>query len=97
MSATAGVRVGLIGEVGCDKWYISAAEERSLRAAARAQRATGAAIYTHAAHWPVGPLQLDLLLSEGADPIRIAIGHCDTVTVPDYAFRVAERGAYVGV
>ncbi|MEV0222308.1 hypothetical protein [Streptomyces sp. NPDC050704] len=86
-----------IGEVGCDKWYISAAEERSLRAAARAQRASGAAVHTHAARWPVGLPQLDLLTSEGADPARVAIGHCDTVTAPGYAEQIARRGAYVGV
>ncbi|TMR89114.1 phosphotriesterase family protein [Nonomuraea basaltis] len=91
------VRAGLIGEVGADKWYISAAEERSLRAAARAQRQTGAAIYTHAARWPVGLPQLDLLISAGADPERIAIGHCDLVLTPGYAGQIAARGAYVGV
>ncbi|MFJ5306953.1 phosphotriesterase [Streptomyces sp. NPDC088350] len=94
---TGGIRAGIIGEVGCDKWYISAAEERSLRAAARAQRATGAGIHTHAARWPVGVAQLDLLASEGADPARIAVGHCDTVTAPGYAEQIARRGAYVGV
>lgn len=94
---TGGIRAGIIGEVGCDKWYISAAEERSLRAAARAQRTTGAGIHTHAARWPVGVAQLDLLTSEGADPARIAVGHCDTVTAPGYAEQIARRGAYVGV
>ncbi|MEE1801069.1 hypothetical protein PUR57_20690 [Streptomyces sp. JV176] len=94
---TGGVRAGVIGEVGCDKWYISAAEERSMRAAARAQRVSGAAIHTHAARWPVGLAQLDLLTSEGGDPTRVAIGHCDTVTAPGYAERIARRGAYVGI
>jgi len=38
-----GIRAGIIGEIGADKWYISAAEERSFRAAARAHRRTGLA------------------------------------------------------
>lgn len=91
------VRAGLIGEVGADKWYISAAEERSLRAAARAHRATGAAIYTHAAPWPVGLPQLELLISEGVDPSLIAIGHCDLVTTPGYIEEISQRGAYIGI
>ncbi|MDN5856755.1 MAG: phosphotriesterase-related protein, partial [Actinomycetia bacterium] len=41
-----GIRAGVIGEVGCDKWYVSAREERSLRAAAKAQLRTGLAITT---------------------------------------------------
>jgi predicted metal-dependent phosphotriesterase family hydrolase len=91
------VRAGVIGEIGADKWYISAAEERSFRAAARAHTVTGAAIYTHAARWPVGVAQLDLLRSEEVDPSRIAIGHCDTVTTPGYVLEIANRGAYVGI
>lgn len=89
------VRAGIIGEIGCDKWYISAAEDRSFRAAARAHAATGLTITTHAAKWPVGLEQLDLLAAEGVDPRRVIVGHCDTVNIPDYHVSVAERGAYV--
>ncbi|MEV6231058.1 hypothetical protein AB0L88_24655 [Saccharopolyspora shandongensis] len=92
-----GIRAGIIGEIGADKWYISAAEERSFRAAARAHRATGAAIYTHAARWPIGLPQLDLLAEEDVAPERIAIGHCDLVEKPGYALEIARRGAYVGI
>ncbi len=91
------VRAGLIGEVGSDAWYISCAEERSLRAAARAHLRTNAAIYTHAARWQVGLQQLDVLEHEGIDPARVAVGHCDTVPVAGYLEQVASRGAYVGL
>lgn len=91
-----GVRAGIIGEIGCDKWYVSAAEERSFRAAARAHLATGAPIYTHAARWTVGHEQLDLLEREGVEPARVAVGHCDLVPVEGYAERLAARGAFVG-
>jgi phosphotriesterase-related protein len=90
-----GVRSGIIGEIGADKWYISAAEERSFRAAARAHHATGITITTHAARWPVGLPQLDLLAEEGVDPRRVIIGHCDMVPTPGYHEELARRGAWI--
>ncbi|MGJ9413674.1 phosphotriesterase [Aeromicrobium sp. CF4.19] len=90
-----GVRAGIIGEVGCDKSYISAREERCLRAAARAQRRTGLAITTHAARWPVGHAQLDIFEEEGVDLRRVIVGHCDSVPDPAYHLALADRGAYV--
>ncbi|HEY2042425.1 MAG TPA: hypothetical protein VGH11_07075 [Jatrophihabitans sp.] len=89
------VRAGIIGEVGADKWYISALEERSIRAAAFAHRQTGVTITTHAARWPVGIPQLDLLAAEDVDPRRVIIGHCDGVNIPEYHLAIARRGAYV--
>ena len=90
-----GVRSGIIGEIGADKWYISAAEERSFRAAARAHHKTGITITTHAARWPVGLPQLDLLAEENVDPRRVIIGHCDMVPTPGYHEAIAKRGAWV--
>jgi predicted metal-dependent phosphotriesterase family hydrolase len=89
------VRAGIIGEIGSDRSYISAAEERSFRAAGRAQVATGLGLTTHAARWPVGHAQLDLLAEEGVDPRNVIVGHCDTVPIPGYHLSIAERGAYV--
>ena len=89
-----GVRAGIIGEIGCDR-YIGALEERVFRAAARAHRRTGVTITTHAARWPVGEAQLDLLAEEGVDPGRVIIGHCDMVPDPAYHLRLARRGAWV--
>jgi phosphotriesterase-related protein len=89
-----GIRAGIIGEIGCDR-FVSALEERVLRAAARAHRATGVAITTHAARWPVGHAQLDLLEEEGVDPGRVIIGHCDMVPDPGYHLSLARRGAFV--
>ena len=90
-----GVRCGIIGEIGADQWYISAAEERSLRAAARASIRTGLTISTHACRWPVGPLQLDILEAEGVSPERVIISHVDTVPNPGYAVGLARRGCWV--
>ena len=89
-----GVRAGIIGEIACDR-VISAAEERSFRAAARAHLRTGVTISTHAARWPVGLAQLDILVQEGVDPRRVIVGHSDTVHDPAYHLALVERGAWV--
>jgi predicted metal-dependent phosphotriesterase family hydrolase len=90
-----GVRAGIIGEIGSDRGHLSALEERSFRAAARAHHRTGLTITTHAARWPVGLPQLDLLAEEGVDPRRVVVGHCDMVPDPSYHLEVARRGAFV--
>lgn len=90
-----GVRAGIIGEIGADRGYISAAEERSFRAAARAHLRTGVTINTHAARWPVGLAQLRLLAEEGVDPRRVIVGHTDSVPVPGYQLDLVGQGAYV--
>jgi predicted metal-dependent phosphotriesterase family hydrolase len=90
-----GIRAGIIGEIGADKWYISAPEERSFRAAARAHMRTGLTISTHAARWPVGLEQLKLLAEEGVDPHRVIVGHADTVPIPEYHLALARQGSYV--
>jgi phosphotriesterase-related protein len=90
-----GIRAGIIGEVGADRGYISAAEERSFRAAARAHLRTGVTINTHAARWPVGLAQLGLLAEEGVDPRRVIVGHTDSVPVPGYQLDLVRQGCYV--
>lgn len=95
--ADTGIRAGLIGEVGADKWFISEVEEQVFRAAAAASVQTGAPVYTHAARWTVGVEQSELLVSCGVAPEKIAIGHVDTVPSVDYAVELAARGHYVGI
>ena len=63
-----GIRPGIIGEIGTDKPWVSPAEERVHRAAARAARRTGLAITTHGVLSDVGLAQLRILEEEGADP-----------------------------
>ena len=91
----AGIKAGIIGEIGVKADYIAPAEERVLRAAARACKATGAAVTTHAYAYPVGLDQLDILLEEGADPTRVVIGHADSCPDVEYHEAVARKGAYV--
>lgn len=89
------VRAGIIGEIGANLDYLSAQEERVLRAAARAQKATGAPLTTHASMYPVGIAQLDILSEEGVDLSRVVVGHCDTYLSLEYHEAILRRGAYV--
>ncbi len=88
-----GVRPGIIGEIGTDKPWLSPAEERVHRAAARAARRTGLAITTHSVLSPVGLDQLRIFDEEGADPGRVIIGHADSYPVLAHHLAVIERGA----
>lgn len=88
-------KAALIGEIGADAWFVSAAEERVHRAAAKAHVVTGAPVYTHSARWRVGFAQLRLLLESGVPPEKIAVGHTDTVIDEQYPLDLAQRGVFV--
>ena len=90
------VRAGLIGEIGCS-WPLEPVERRALVAAARAARATGAAISVHPGRHPDAAHEiLDVLGAEGADPSRVAICHMDrTYPDGDGVAVLLERGACV--
>lgn len=90
-----GIRAGIIGEIGTDKPWLSAQEERVHRAAARAARRTGLAITTHAVQSAVGLAQLDVFEAEGADLSRVVVGHADSHPDPAYHRAIVERGATV--
>jgi predicted metal-dependent phosphotriesterase family hydrolase len=92
-----GIRPGIIGEVGTDKSWVSAQEERVHRAAARAHLATGLALTTHSIGKPVGLTELDIFEDEGVDPRRVIIGHCDHpfCLFADYHLELLKRGANV--
>jgi len=88
-----GVRPGIIGEIGTDKPWVSPAEERVHRAAARAARRTGLAITTHAVLSDVGLAQLRIFEEEGADLGRVIVGHADSYPNLDHYLAIIERGA----
>jgi len=90
-----GIRAGVIGEIGVTLDYVSPAEERVLRAAARAHKATGAAIYVSSEFHPVGLSQLEILKEEGVDLHRVVVGHADSYLDLDYHVAIARQGAYV--
>jgi phosphotriesterase-related protein len=89
------IRPGIIGEIGTDKPWVSPAEERVHRAAARAARRTGLAITTHGVLSDVGLAQLRIFEEEGVDPGRVVIGHADSYPVLEHYLAIIERGANV--
>jgi phosphotriesterase-related protein len=91
----AAVKPGIIGEIGTDKPWLTAREERVHRAAARAARRTGLAITTHAVMSDVGLAELDVIEAEGADLSRVVIGHADSYPRLGYYLEILRRGASV--
>lgn len=90
------VRCGIIGEIGCS-WPLTPFEERSLRAAAKAQDKTGAAITVHPGRHPDAPTQiLDILEKAGADLSRTIMDHMErTFTEVEQVLGLARRGCVV--
>ena len=91
-----GVRAGIIGELGCS-WPLTANERKVLRAGARAQQATGAAITIHPGRDETAPREiLDVLASAGADLGRVIMGHLDrTIATPETLLDLAASGCYL--
>ena len=75
---------------------ISPYEEMVLKAAARAQESTGVPIITHTEAGTMGPEQADLLISEGARPTSIMIGHAGGCDSLDYHVDTLSRGVFIG-
>jgi phosphotriesterase-related protein len=79
-----GIRAGIIGEIGLGD-PIKPPEEKVLRAAAAAQRATGAAVLIHPPRHPHGPREaVRILCDAGGDPERAIVCHIDR-TLFDFA------------
>ena len=91
-----GIRAGVIGEIGTDIEYLTPANERVFRAAARAQRQTGVAITTHCQRTGrLGKDQVKVLLDEGVPPDRIVIGHHGDKRHVEFELELLEQGVYV--
>lgn len=91
-----GIQAGIIGELGCS-WPLHPNERKALRAAGRAQRATGAPISVHPGRDQGSPFEiLDVLEAAGADRGRVIMGHVErTEFEPANLLRLAETGCYV--
>jgi phosphotriesterase-related protein len=91
------IRAGIIGEIGCT-WPMTDNEKKSLRAAARAQQLTGAALNVHPGRMDnTAALEIVRLLQNcGADMSRTIISHID-VRVRDHSARceIAKAGCYL--
>ena len=98
-------RSGIIGEIGTSgvpkgshekDGDITAQEEKVLRAAGRAARATGVAVSVHLDLRGQGAFRIiDILQDEGVEPQRMVMGHMDLVPDLDYHRAVLKRGAVV--
>ncbi len=87
------IKAGVI-KVATGYGKISPFEENVLKAAARAQKETGIPIITHTEKGTMGPEQADLLISEGADPKRVMIGHIGNADLK-YQASILEKGVYI--
>ncbi|REE95182.1 phosphotriesterase family protein [Thermomonospora umbrina] len=83
---------GVIGEIGSWGAVPTEAEERCLRAAARAGLESGLAVATYGR---AGLALLEILTSAGLPADRVAVGHQDLVDDPGAHRKIAETGAYV--
>ena len=99
-----GIRPGIIGEIGTGH-PIHPQEKKVLRAAARAQVATGLAITIHV-HSPGrrGNEVLDILLDQGVRPDKIILDHVEASLAHldiefhqavEYLLSLARRGCYI--
>jgi len=90
---TTGIRAGLIGEIGCT-WPLSDNERKSLRASARAQKITGAALNIHPGQHEDSAMQAVRIVEEaGADLTKTTIDHIDrAVRERDNRIALAKMG-----
>ena len=88
------IRAGVI-KLGSSKNNITEYEQLFFRAGARAQRETGVPIITHTTEGSMGPEQAELLISLGADPKKIQIGHMDGSTDLQYHRAVMGHGVKI--
>lgn len=90
------VKIGLIGEIGVSSDF-TAEEEKSLRAAARAQGRTGLPLMVHLPGWfRLGHKVLDIAEAEGADLRHTVLCHMNP-SHEDLAYQseLAARGAFI--
>lgn len=90
-----GVLPGLIGEIGTSA-PMTAAEERFVRAAARAQRSTGLAVQIHVDGAAREGLRiLEAMRDEGADLGSVSLSHMDDALDAPYHLALLESGCYL--
>lgn len=90
------IKAGVI-KLASSQGEITPMEEIFFKAAARAQKETGCVIITHTQLGTMGPQQAELLIREGADPGKIAIGHMCGSTDLDYHTKVLAQGVFVNL
>lgn len=92
-----GIKAAII-KVANDMGGVTPEGEIILRAAARAQRATGVPISTHT--FPrerVGEQQVAIFEDEGVDLNRVYVGHSNDTTDMDYLVGLLKKGVWIGL
>ena len=89
-----GIKAGVI-KLATGLGTITPYEKMVFTAAARVQKETGVPIITHTEAGTMGPEQADLLISEGADPKHIVIGHAGGSADMKYHTSILDRGVYL--
>jgi len=93
-----GIKAGIIGEIGIDDIEKYPNEEKSLRAAALAQKETGAPLTVHPPIERQCERIIEILEEEGADLNRVIMCHADMYLDEslEYTLMIADAGIYIG-
>lgn len=89
-----GIKPGVV-KLASSKDAITDYEMMFFRAGAKAQRETGIPIITHTQEGTMAPEQAEFLISEGADPNRIMIGHMEGNTDQAYHIGTLDHGVNI--
>ena len=93
--ADTGIKPGVF-KLASSRDAITDYEMMFFKAAAKVSKEENIPIITHTQEGKQGPKQADVLISEGADPKRIMIGHIEGNTDIEYLLSVLEKGVYIG-
>jgi phosphotriesterase-related protein len=95
--AGTGIKAGVI-KAATETQGAKPVEERVLRAAARASKATGIPVQTHSnSRLRGGIKQAEIFESERVSPARVSIGHSDDTDDLEYLIGLARRGYTLGM
>jgi len=86
-----GIKAGVI-KVATGLGAITDYEKMVLQAAARASKKTGVPIISHTEAGTMGPEQVDILVSEGANPKKLSIGHAGGSADLKYHCKILDKG-----
>ena len=90
-----GIKAGII-KCATGKGQVTAYENLTLKAAARAHKRTGAPITTHTEDGTMGREQLEIFASEGVDLKHVIIGHSCGASDLKYHTDMLDRGCTLG-
>ena len=91
-----GIKAGIF-KLASSKDVITDYEQTFFRAAAKVQQETGTSIITHTQEGTMGPDQAELLISGGADPKKISIGHIDGNMDIEYYLKTLSHGVFINM